>query len=150
MNVSKLLFSTYAEARTRLELHVDMMSTADLLLKLSPSPNSIGFLLQHIADVEMLFAKNVFKSSVVHFVAKTVIEKEDTGMWTDITELKMALNLSKETILKAITEQNPDQWHEEVHTEEFGIKSKTEAFGRIVSHTAYHAGQVALIRKYGR
>ncbi len=150
MNTSKLLFSAYAEARTRLELQVETMSSDDLLLKLSPSPNSIGFILQHIADVEMLFAKNVFKSSVVHFVAKTVIEKVDTGMWTDITELKMALNLSKETILKAITEQNPDHWHEEVHTEEFGTKSKTEAFGRIVSHTAYHAGQVALIRKYGR
>jgi uncharacterized damage-inducible protein DinB len=149
MNTSKLLFSAYAEARTRLELQVDKISSDDLLLKLNPSPNSIGFILQHIADVEMLFAKNVFKSSVVHFVAKTVIEKVDTGMWTDMTELKMALNLSKETILKAITEQNPDQWHEEVHTEEFGTKSKTEAFGRIVSHTAYHAGQLALIRKYG-
>ncbi|MFN3530884.1 MAG: damage-inducible protein DinB, partial [Bacteroidia bacterium] len=32
---------------------------------------------------------------------------------------------------------------------EFGTKTKAEAFGRIVSHTAYHAGQLAIINKYG-
>jgi 3-hydroxyisobutyrate dehydrogenase-like beta-hydroxyacid dehydrogenase len=29
-------------------------------------------------------------------------------------------------------------------------KAKAEAFGRIISHTAYHAGQIALILKYGK
>jgi len=34
-------------------------------------------------------------------------------------------------------------------TKEFGTKTVAEAFGRIISHTAYHAGQIALIKKYG-
>ena len=33
---------------------------------------------------------------------------------------------------------------------EFGKKTKAEAFGRIVSHTAYHAGQMKIINKYGK
>jgi hypothetical protein len=36
-----------------------------------------------------------------------------------------------------------------ISTKEFGEKSKAEAFGRIISHTTYHAGQIALIKKYG-
>ena len=28
--------------------------------------------------------------------------------------------------------------------------SADQAFGRIVSHTAYHAGQLAIIKKYGQ
>jgi uncharacterized damage-inducible protein DinB len=37
-----------------------------------------------------------------------------------------------------------------ITTKEFGTKTKAEALGRIVSHTAYHAGQIALICKYGK
>jgi uncharacterized damage-inducible protein DinB len=37
-----------------------------------------------------------------------------------------------------------------VTTKEFGTKTKAEALGRIISHTAYHAGQLALSLKYGQ
>jgi hypothetical protein len=37
-----------------------------------------------------------------------------------------------------------------ITTKEFGTKTKAEAFGRIVSHTAYHSGQIAILLKYGR
>jgi len=40
-------------------------------------------------------------------------------------------------------------WDESIETKEFGKKTKSEAFGRILTHTAYHAGQLALILKYG-
>jgi len=30
-----------------------------------------------------------------------------------------------------------------------GSKKKAEALGRVVTHTAYHAGQLALVVKYG-
>ena len=49
----------YSEARTRLTLLIELMKTSDLAKKLEPSPNSIGFLLRHISDVELLFSKNV-------------------------------------------------------------------------------------------
>jgi hypothetical protein len=45
----------------------------------------------------------------------------------------------------------PDSvWSDVITTKEFGTKTKAEALGRIVSHTAYHAGQIAIIYKYGK
>jgi uncharacterized damage-inducible protein DinB len=49
---------------------------------------------------------------------------------------------------KAIVEKQTDS-ETNTTTKEFGTKTKAEAFGRIVSHTAYHAGQMAIIMKYG-
>ena len=52
--------------------------------------------------------------------------------------------------LKSIVEKQTDEdWETTITTKEFGTKTKAEAFGRIVSHTAYHAGQMAIINKYG-
>jgi hypothetical protein len=52
--------------------------------------------------------------------------------------------------LKAIVEkQTESEWETSITTKEFGTKTKAEAFGRIISHTAYHAGQLAIINKYG-
>lgn len=49
----------------------------------------------------------------------------------------------------AIEKQSDTSWQETVTTKEFGTKTKAEAVGRIISHTAYHAGQLALTLKYG-
>jgi hypothetical protein len=46
---------------------------------LGAAPNSAGFLIRHIADVELLFAKNVFKAENIPVHAKTVIAQTDTG-----------------------------------------------------------------------
>lgn len=45
--------------------------------------------------------------------------------------------------------QSDYDWETKITTKEFGTKTKAEAFVRIVSHTAYHAGQIAIILKYG-
>jgi uncharacterized damage-inducible protein DinB len=50
----------------------------------------------------------------------------------------------------AILAQREDEWHVEISTKEFGTKTKAEALGRIISHTAYHAGQLAIVIKYGK
>jgi hypothetical protein len=57
---------------------------------------------------------------------------------------------SSETLQGIIEEQTDEDWITEISTKEFGTKTKAEAFGRIVSHTAYHAGQLAMINKYGK
>ena len=139
----------YKEARTRLEDQLPHIRKEDLAKKLHPSPNSLGFLLRHIADVEMLFAKNVFKVSEIQIRAKTIIDQKDTGEWIDLNALIEYLSSSSQQILNAISRQNDQEWSEKVTTKEFGTKTKSEAFGRIISHTAYHAGQIVLIQKYG-
>ena len=150
MNVSKSLNEAYVEARTRLQQLTIQLTENDLRKTLSPSSNSIGFLLQHIADVELLFSKNVFKSLDINVRAKTIIEKKDTGEWTNLIEILAYLEEARSKIYYAIHIQGDNSWNDLVTTNEFGTKSKIEAFGRIISHTAYHAGQIGMILKYGK
>lgn len=150
MNFSETIAKSYTEARTRLTILMATLNESDLKKKITPCPNSIGFLLRHLADVELLFSKNVFKQIELSVKAKTVIAKKDTGEWTNLKELLDYLNLSFNTIIEIINKQSENSWNELITTNEFGTKTKGEAFGRIVSHTAYHTGQIALILKYGK
>lgn len=81
-------------------------------------------------------------------MAKTLIAGKDTGEWTNLAELKEMTSLAAKMLEKAILETS--DWSEVIETKEFGKKTKAEAFGRIVTHTAYHAGQLALVLKYGK
>lgn len=139
----------WSESRTRLEKQLDSITDFDLRKKLAPSPNSAGFLLQHITEVELLFAKNVFGARDIKIIAHTVIEKKDTGEWTDLKKVLSLLKKSRKTLIDIIKNQQENDWDTEIITKEFGSKTKAEALGRIVSHTAYHAGQLALVIKYG-
>ncbi len=128
---------------------MEKIRETNLQKKLLPSVNSVGFLIQHIGDVELLFAKNVFGAADVKVSAKTVIDKYDTGEWTNFEELKNYVKYSFETLMGIVEKQTDEDWESEISTKEFGTKTKAQAFGKIVSHTAYHAGQLAIINKYG-
>ncbi|WP_100628922.1 DinB family protein [Algoriphagus formosus] len=141
------LIELWKEGRTRFTKLLDKASEADLTKKLGDSPNSAGFLIRHIAEVELLFAKNVFGKKDVKITAKTLIAGKDTGEWTNLTELKDFAIYAGEHLEAAIREQK--DWSETIETKEFGKKIKSEALGRILTHTAYHAGQLALVLKYG-
>jgi uncharacterized damage-inducible protein DinB len=149
MSSTETLLSMWIESRTRFSNQLLTISEEDLRKKLQPSVNSVGFLIRHIGDVELLFAKNVFGAADVKVTAKTVIDKYDTGEWTNLGQLKDYVKYSFETLQAIIEKQTDEDWITEISTKEFGTKTKAEAFGRIVSHTAYHAGQLAIINKYG-
>jgi uncharacterized damage-inducible protein DinB len=147
---TQLFLELWIESRTRFSNQLENITEQDLTKKLDPSVNSVGFLIRHIGDVELLFAKNVFGATDVKVVAKTVIEKHDTGEWTNLQELKEYVVYSFETLKSIVEKQTDEDWENEITTKEFGTKTKAEAFGRIVSHTAYHAGQMSIINKYGK
>lgn len=149
-NKTAILVELWTESRTRFSNQLQNLTEADLAKKLNPSPNSIGFLIRHIGDVELLFAKNVFGDSTVKVTAKTVIDKKDTGEWTNLAELVDYVNQSFATLKAIVEKQSDEDWETSISTQEFGTKTKAEAFGRIVSHTTYHAGQMAIIKKYGQ
>lgn len=149
MNTAQHLQAAYIEARTRLSKVTETLTPTDLSKKLGTAPNSIGFLLQHIAEVELLFCKNVFGHTEVKVVAHTVIDQKDTGVWTDLTAIQNLLAESGQTIASIMASVAEEDWSTQITTKEFGTKTKAEAFGRIISHSAYHAGQVAMIQKYG-
>jgi uncharacterized damage-inducible protein DinB len=140
----------WVEARTRFSNQLKTLLPEDLSKHLGDSPNSIGFLIRHIGDVELLFSKNVFGNTAVQVSAKTVIASHDTGEWTDLESLRAYVELSFETLHSTLVVQPDSVWSEVITTKEFGTKTKAEALGRIVSHTAYHAGQIAFINKYGK
>jgi uncharacterized damage-inducible protein DinB len=144
-----VLIELWVESRTRFTNQLKNISEEDLKKRLGSSHNSIGFLIRHIGDIELLFAKNVFGASEIKVSAKTVIDKTDTGEWTNLQELINYVELSFESLKKIVEKQTESDWETKITTQEFGTKTKAEAFGRIVSHTAYHAGQMALIYKYG-
>lgn len=129
---------------------LEKIRTEELPKKLGDSPNSAGFLIRHIGDVELLFARNVFKLADVRVSAKTVIAQKDTGEWTHLQELLDYQEYAYETLKKAIQQVDDEGWDEEIETKEFERKTKAAALGRIVSHTTYHAGQLAIVLKYGK
>ena len=145
-----LLLELWLEARTRFSNQLENLTEQDLPKKLGDSPNSVGFLIRHIGEVELLFAKNVFGDSTIKVTAKTVIDKRDTGEWTDLEALKSYVSESLEKLKSIVEKQTDEDWQSSISTKEFGSKTKAEAFGRIISHTAYHAGQLAIVNKYGR
>jgi uncharacterized damage-inducible protein DinB len=149
MGLSEQYLQTWAEARTRFTNLLGSMKEDDLKKRLSDTKNTAGFLVRHIADVELLFVKNVFGDSATVVHAKTVIAQRDTGEWTNLAELLDYQTHAFHKLRNIILAQGDDDWSKTVATKEFGTKTKSEAIGRIISHTAYHAGQLALILKYG-
>jgi uncharacterized damage-inducible protein DinB len=144
------LISLWEEGRTRFTKLLTNLKEDELMKSLSPSPNSAGFLIRHIGDVELLFAKNIFKNDTIQVHAKTVIDQKDSGEWKNLPELLAYTQKAHDALKEAILLQDDENWQENVTTKEFGTKTKAEALGRVITHTAYHAGQLALILKYGK
>ncbi len=140
---------SWTEARTRFTNLLKDIKEEDLTKKLINTKNSAGFLIRHIADVELLFAKNVFGLSEIKVHAKTLISQHDTGEWINMKELLDYQQEASEQLKGIIEKQSDTDWEHVISTKEFGTKTKAEAMGRIISHTAYHAGQLSLTLKYG-
>jgi uncharacterized damage-inducible protein DinB len=118
--------------RTRLTNQLATITPESLLLRIHPDSNSIGWLLRHMAEVELLFAKNIFGRPLQVKLSTVGPGIKDHGHFTNLEELK---NLLEES-------------GREVTTREFGTITKAEALSRITTHTAWHAGQMAIIKKY--
>lgn len=149
MNTTEAYLQTWMEARTRFTNLLPQVKPGDLAKKPINTRNSAGFLIRHIADVELLFAKNVFGATDVKVQAKTVIAQQDTGEWTNLAELLEYQQYACESLKAILQQQTGEDWQATISTREFGTKTRTESIGRIISHTAYHAEQLALALKYG-
>ncbi len=146
--MENMQFSMWKMGRKRLTSQVDGIQQVDLLKRLDSESNSVGWLLRHIAEVGLLFSKNVFgcelevKAQTIGSLAK------DRGQFTELKSLTELIKRAGIELEAAIKEVN--DWNEEVTTDEFGTGTKAEALSRIMTHTAYHAGQTALAKKYGK
>jgi DinB superfamily len=138
MNRSLHFLALWEEGRTRFSKLIADIKEEDLAKILPPAPNSAGFLIRHIGDVELLVAKNIFKAASTQVHAKTVIAQKDTGEWTNLQELLLYQQQAYSILKQMIQAQAETSWQETVTAKEFGTKTKAEALGRIVTHTAYH------------
>lgn len=148
MNQTQAILEIWQESRTRLTNQFTQLNESDLLKRLHPQSNCVGFLLKHIGEVEQLFARNVFGLDIKGSI-ETIGVGKDKGQFTNLQELLDYLEESKVNLEQAINKVLPDGWQEEITTKEFGTRTKAQAIGRITSHTAYHAGQISIIVKYG-
>lgn len=87
------------------------------------------------------------KKTDVQVGTRTAIDKRNTGEWTNLADLLAYQQTAFEHLQTAI--QATTDWDSTITTAEFGTKTKAEALGHIVSHTAYHTGQLAMVLKYG-
>ena len=156
MYTTEQMYQLWRESRTRFSNQLSKItaigdsSTAIILSKkLGNSPKSAGFLIRHIADVELLYSKNVFGQKDLIVYAQTFIEQSDTEEWTDWADLMDYQKQAYENLKKGILAQTDYDWGITITRREFGTKTKAEALGRVISHTAYHAGQLEKILTYG-
>lgn len=149
MEQSKQVLQLWKEARTRFTHILDNLEEDQLKYTLGNSPNTLGYLIRHVADVELLFAKNVFGRSELKVKAQTMIDGKDNGEWTNKSNLLSYALKAHQALQAALLDISDDEWTEHISTKEFGEKTRLEALGRITSHTSYHAGQMKLIQKYG-
>ncbi len=144
---NQLYFDMWKMGRTRLTNQLDYISEDDLLKRVHSESNSVGWLLRHIAEVEFLFAKNDFgrdlniKAQTIGSIAK------DRGQFNELDSLLKLIEKAEEELGAAI--RGVEEWDGEITTAEFGTVTRAEALGRIMTHTAYHAGQIGLAKKYG-
>ena len=144
---NQLFYDMWKMGRTRLTNQLDSIKKEDLLKRVHSDSNSVGWLMRHISEVELLFAKNVFerelsvKAQTIGSIAK------DHGQFDELEPLLELIERAKDELGAAI--RDIEDWNVEVTTAEFGTVTRAEALGRITTHTAYHAGQVALAKKYG-
>lgn len=144
---TQTLLVLWRQARTRFSDQLPALTEQDLTKRLPGTQNSVGFLIRHVGEVELLFAKNVFGENV-QVKAKTLIAQHDTGEWTDLDELLSFVRQSADALESVISKQTEQDWHREIVTREFGKKTLAESLGRVISHTAHHGGQMAVILKY--
>ena len=140
-------YDMWKMGRTRLTKQLGNISEGDLLKRVHSESNSVGWLMRHIAEVELLFAKNVFERDL-NVKAQTIGSiAKDRGQFNELEPLLELIQRAEEELGAAI--QEIEEWDGEVTTAEFGTVSRAEALGRIMTHTAYHAGQIGLAKKYG-
>ena len=138
----------FHEGRTRLSHATYNLAAEELPLHMPGSPNTVGWLLHHIAEWELLFATHLFPRPTAAVALKRHLNKPHIEHLHDLQLTLHRLNDSGQALENAILNTPEVAWETAVVTEEFGSQQLAAYLGRILTHTAYHAGQVMMIRKY--
>lgn len=147
-SVTDRYVALFEQGRTRLTGWLGQVTDDDLPRRLDLEANTLGWMLRHIGEVELLFAKNVFGRTLdvkAYTIGPNAGRRQDFGPADDLRAL---LDRSGRELGEAIAAQDEAAWTHEV-TADFGTLPLQEALARILTHTAYHAGQAHLTLMYG-
>lgn len=121
----------------------------ELVWKLAPGSNSIGFLIHHIAEVEYRFCMMFFQRPLPDgLTLATIGNVKDEGIYTELAPLHAIREASFAHLLDSLSSLPEEAW--DIHcVAPIGTLTPRQALGRLIYHNGYHAGQIGLIRKYG-
>jgi uncharacterized damage-inducible protein DinB len=152
MYTTELFYQHWVESRRRFTTLLDVITegyyndfVSLLSKKVGNSSRSVGFIIRHIADVELLHSKNAFGQKDIDIVGLTMIEQYDLSEWTNWTELMEYQNYAYNCLDQGILIQTDYDWGIRLNNKVFGSKTKAEVLGSVISHTSYHAGQLSMI-----
>lgn len=144
----KMLLPSLQMARRRYLDAIANLEERELPWRFAPESNSIGFLIQHIAEVEYRFCSMFFGQPVPDGVSlATIGPVKDDGQYTNLDSLLSFQEASHAYLLEALHALSEEKWDVPVEAP-IGVMTPREALGRLIYHTGYHAGQIGLIRKY--
>jgi len=151
-NPTALHHSAWLESRKRFTHQLPAIAPQQLGLRLAPESNTVGWLLRHIPEVELMFARNVFgddQAKAQELRVYTLGLHGSPAHWSHLPDLLDLVQQAETKLGSAILNLPPDGWHQPVEIKGVGTYTRAEALARIATHTAYHAGQLALALKYG-
>ncbi|QOS97663.1 DinB family protein [Brevibacterium sp. JNUCC-42] len=149
MIVQELLPQYHSAHQKRYLALLQGISEEQLSWKIPPATNSIGFLIRHIAEVEYAFSQMFFnqtptKEEGIYTLGKVI----DTGVWTNLNDLMDYTERASQFVLKSMELLPEESWDQPVESR-IGVITPRDAFGMLIYHKGYHAGQIGWIKKYG-
>lgn len=144
-----ILENLWKISRMRFESLKNNIKEEQLGYRIHPDSNSLGFLLRHIAEVELMLGKSVFGFEV-NFVPQTFGKKyTDNELFSNLNELLDFMTVSYEKVLNELSKITDDDCDKIVKTP-IGEFPLSDAISMLTTHSNYHVGQIGLIMKYGK
>lgn len=143
---SEIIKSMWSVARHNLVRLCESIEQKHMNNKIHPDSNSLGFLLLHIAEVEIVFGNFVFGFN--YPLKSKTFKKEEGVTFDNLAEISELLSKSNLLMEEAIKNAEEESWDKIVKTP-IGEYTQFDAVARILAHTGYHSGQIGLILKYG-
>lgn len=109
--------------------------------KLNPQAASIGFILRHIGEIQLLLGTFLGEATDV---ANTTMGFADTGQGADLEVSRRLVEAGYDMLYGLAAGHDAGWWLEQIETPFFGEIERLRMLGHILNHNAHHTGQIAL------
>ena len=121
---------------------LDKVSPENLYWKLNDEAASIGFILRHLGEAQLLLGTFLGEGTEV---SNTTMGFSDTGQGADLEASRGLVEAGYGMLLRLAAERDPQWWMGTTQTPFFGEIERIRMLGHILNHNAHHTGQISLI-----